>query len=61
MCMADFESYHKVMQEARMAYRDRENWNRMSLMNIAGAGQFASVRSVEEYADRIWHLQKIER
>ncbi len=61
MCMADFESYHKVMQEARMAYRDRENWNRMSLMNIAGAGQFASVRSVEEYANRIWHLQKIER
>ena len=61
MCMADFESYHKVMQEVRAAYRDKENWNRMSLLNIAGAGQFAAVRSVEEYADRIWHLQRIEK
>ena len=61
MCMADFESYHKVMREVRAAYRDKEHWNRMSFLNIAGAGQFAAVRSVEEYADRIWHLQRIEK
>lgn len=60
MCMADFESYHKAMQDVSEAYRNKEQWNRMSLMNIAGAGQFASVRSVDEYAKNIWHLQKIE-
>ena len=61
MCMADFESYQKTMREACAVYRDKAKWNRMSLQNIAGAGQFAAVRSVKEYADRIWHLQRIEK
>ena len=60
MCMADFESYYLVHKHATEVYRDRERWNRMSLMNIAAAGFFAADRSIEEYASRIWRLEKIK-
>jgi starch phosphorylase len=43
------------------AYADRDHWNRMSLMNIAGAGFFAADRSIEEYAQRIWNLTKVQK
>ena len=59
MCMADFESYRLIHQEIMNAYGAREKWNRMSLMNIAGAGKFAADRSIREYADRIWNLKRV--
>lgn len=59
MCMADFESYRRIHQEIMDVYADREKWNRMSLMNIAGAGKFAADRSIKEYADRIWNLKRV--
>lgn len=60
MCLADFESYHSTHKAMTEAYRDRESWSRMSLINIAGAGYFASDRSIEEYATRIWNLKKVK-
>ncbi|MBQ1934332.1 MAG: glycogen/starch/alpha-glucan phosphorylase, partial [Clostridia bacterium] len=39
---------------------DKEKWNRMSLINIAASGKFAADRSIEEYAQRIWHLEKLK-
>ena len=61
MCLADFESYRQTHEKAIEAYRDRERWNRMSLMNIASAGHFAADRSIEEYANRIWNLKKLSK
>jgi starch phosphorylase len=60
MCMADFESYYLVHKHATEVYRDKERWNRMALLNIAAAGFFAADRSIEEYATRIWRLEKIK-
>ncbi len=61
MCMADFESY-RITHEAMMkAYQDKEHWNRMSIRNIAAAGHFAADRSIEEYAQRIWNLKKVNK
>ncbi len=60
MCLADFDSYHSTHKAMIEAYRDRENWSRMSLINIASAGYFASDRSIEEYATRFWNLKKIK-
>jgi starch phosphorylase len=37
-------------------YADAEQWNRMSLHNIARSGIFAADRAVAEYADNIWHV-----
>ncbi len=60
MCMADFESYRKMHRDVNNLYKnDPTEWNRKSLMNIAGAGKFAADRSVGEYADRIWNLKRM--
>jgi len=60
MCLADFESYHATRERMIKAYADKEKWNRMSLLNIAAAGHFAADRSIEEYAQNIWHLKKVK-
>ena len=61
MCLADFESYFLTHKKMVDTYRsNKAEWNRMSLMNIAGAGFFAADRSIEEYAQRIWGLEKIK-
>ena len=59
MCLADFESYKTTHDRAISMYPNQKLWNKMSLHNIAGAGEFAADRSVEEYAQRIWHLNKV--
>ncbi len=59
MVLADFESYSAAQERVNATYLDKDTWNRMSLVNIAKAGFFAADRSVEEYAQRIWNLQKI--
>ena len=61
MCLADFESYRQAHEKAIAAYQDKNQWNRMSLMNIASAGHFAADRSIEEYAERIWKLKKMTK
>ena len=57
-CFADFASYVEAQGKADEAYKDFVRFNNMSLVNIAKAGFFAADRSVEEYASRIWRLQK---
>lgn len=59
MCLADFESYRQAHDKAISVYSNPEEWNRMSLINIASSGKFAADRSIEEYAQRIWKLTKV--
>ncbi len=59
MVLADFDSYSAAQERVNATYLDKNTWNRMSLVNIAKAGFFAADRSVEEYAQRIWNLQKV--
>jgi starch phosphorylase len=60
MVLADFASYVEAQGKADEAYKDFVRFNNMSLVNIAKAGFFAADRSVEEYASRIWRLQKVK-
>lgn len=60
LCVADFRSYVNVQEEINNAYRDRERWNRMSLVNVAKSGFFAADRAVKEYANRIWNIKPVE-
>ena len=55
MVLADFADYRAAQQRAMELYSDPALWNRMSLMNISGAGRFAADRAVNEYARNIWH------
>ncbi len=59
MCLADFESYRLTHGRMIADYQNKTRWNRMSLLNIAASGHFAADRSIEEYAQRIWHLEKL--
>ena len=57
MILADFADYVRVQETAANAYRSKEDFARMSLVNIAKAGIFSSDRAVKEYADDIWHIK----
>ncbi len=61
MVLADFDSYCAAQERVDATYRDPYTWNRMSLVNIAKAGFFAADRAVEEYAQRIWGLEPINK
>ncbi|MBR6361388.1 MAG: glycogen/starch/alpha-glucan phosphorylase, partial [Clostridia bacterium] len=57
MVLADFSDYRQAQRNIENAWLDRENWNRMSLNNIAGAGIFSADRSIREYAQNIWDVK----
>ena len=59
MVLADFEDYRNTQQRIAKDFLDRDNWNRMSLMNISGAGRFAADRAINEYAENIWNAKSV--
>ena len=61
MVLADFADYSAAQQRASALYAEnKEQWNRMSLINIANAGIFAADRSIRDYANNIWGLSPVE-
>ena len=58
--LKDFRSYAEAQERVEAAYKDREGWARMALLNTACCGKFSSDRTIEEYAKEIWHLNKIK-
>jgi starch phosphorylase len=56
---ADFASYVKAQDDVATAYRDKELWTRMSIMNSAKSGRFSTDRTIAEYNDDIWRLATI--
>lgn len=59
MALADFADYQKAQQISAEAYKDKERFARMSLMNISGAGVFSADRSIMDYANNIWHTKPV--
>jgi starch phosphorylase len=53
---ADFQDYLDCQARAGEAYRDQEQWSRMSLLNVARSGLFSSDRAIREYNRDIWHV-----
>ena len=60
MALADFADYQKAQKKASALYADRDNWNKMSLVNIAKSGIFSADRSIDDYAKNIWHLKPVK-
>lgn len=59
MVLADFADYRRAQKKIDEIWRDREKWNRMSLLNTAGAGRFATDRAILDYARDIWHTEPV--
>lgn len=59
LCLADFESYFRAYGTAVSDYADRTAWTSKAIRNIAAAGYFAADRSISEYADGIWHMERV--
>lgn len=57
MVLADFADYRRAQNQAVETFKDRNTWNKMSLMNISGAGRFAADRAINDYARDIWHTK----
>ncbi|MEM8779164.1 MAG: glycogen/starch/alpha-glucan phosphorylase [Cyanobacteria bacterium P01_G01_bin.49] len=57
--LADYQAYVACQEKVSQAYRDRENWSRMTILNVARMGKFSSDRSIKEYCDNIWKVQPV--
>ena len=57
--LKDFRSYANAQEEVEKAYRDKDRWARMALLNTASCGKFSSDRTIQEYVDDIWKLDKL--
>lgn len=59
--LRDFAAYVEAQEKIDQLYRDQEQWQQMSLMNIANAGRFSADDTVMRYAEEIWHIEPVEQ
>ena len=61
LVLADFEDYCRAQREADRVFRNKDEWNKKAIINVAQAGIFAADRSVLDYDESIWHLTHLDR
>lgn len=59
LVLADYQAYIDCQEQVNLAYRDQENWTRMSILNTARTGYFSSDRAIREYCNEIWDIQPV--
>ena len=57
--LKDFRSYAEAQKRIEEMYKDEEAWAKSALLNVACCGKFTSDRTIQEYVDDIWHLDKV--
>src|SRR5699024_4697600 len=57
--LRDFDSYCQAHSRIHAAYKDQQEWQKISLINIANAGDFSSDKTVNQYAEDIWQIQPL--
>lgn len=58
--LRDFDSYREAQTRIDNAYKNKKDWARKALINIANAGKFSSDRTIMEYAREIWNIEPTE-
>ncbi|MCR5054206.1 MAG: glycogen/starch/alpha-glucan phosphorylase, partial [Lachnospiraceae bacterium] len=58
--LKDFRSYAEAQRKVEETYRDTDLWAKKAILNVANVGKFSSDRTIQEYVDDIWHLDKIK-
>lgn len=59
MVLADYQSYVDCQERVDQAYRDRKQWTRMAILNVARMGRFSSDRTIREYVEEIWKVKPV--
>jgi glycogen phosphorylase len=59
MLFADYQSYIDCQERAGQAFRDQNNWTRMSIINVANMGKFSSDRTIADYCKEIWKVEPV--
>lgn len=57
--LKDFKPYAEAQKKVEAAYRNESAWARSAILNVACSGKFSSDRTIREYVDEIWHLDKV--
>ena len=57
--LKDFRSYADAQKRVEAFYKDETAWARSAILNVACSGKFTSDRTIQEYVDDIWHLDKV--
>lgn len=57
--LADFRSYAEAQKKISEMYKDEKGWAKKAILNTAHAGKFSSDRTIQQYVDDIWHLDKM--
>jgi len=57
--LKDFKPYAVAQRKVEAAYRDEAGWARSAILNVACSGKFTSDRTIQQYVDEIWHLDKV--
>ncbi len=57
--LKDFRSYAETHAKIEAVYKDEKQWAKKALWNTACSGKFSSDRTIQEYVDDIWHLDKM--
>ncbi|MCW6032746.1 glycogen phosphorylase [Pantoea sp. JK] len=57
--LADYRSYVDTQDKVDKLYRQPDKWQRSAALNIANMGYFSSDRTIQEYADEIWHISPV--
>jgi glycogen phosphorylase len=60
LLFADYRSYVECQEKVARAYKDRDNWTRMSILNVARMGKFSSDRAIREYCEQIWNAKPVK-
>ncbi|MBP3338649.1 MAG: glycogen/starch/alpha-glucan phosphorylase [Lachnospiraceae bacterium] len=58
--LKDFKSYAQAQKKVEAAYRDETGWAKSAILNTANVGKFSSDRTIEEYVQDIWKLEKVK-
>lgn len=59
LVLADYQAYIDCQERISQAYRDSQNWVRMSILNVARMGRFSSDRAIREYCQEIWQVEPV--
>jgi len=57
--LADYGSYITCQEKVVGAFRDKDRWTKMAVLNVARSGRFSSDRAIREYAENIWRVSPL--